>query len=162
MDVSGLISPEGAVFWPGDLGLQISQVADAMTAQAAVQPRARGIRVQELTDDSQKIVERDQQRLAQRYGEALLGWRQRRLQPMGRMAAILDAIALAPLVDGLRCHPETLGKNRPCIIAVLNRRSDLRRRRRLLVKMDQHGRPPSRSSLRTDLAMKRADRRGEM
>jgi hypothetical protein len=24
---------------------------------------------------------------------------------MGRVAAILDTIALAPLVDGLRCHP---------------------------------------------------------
>jgi hypothetical protein len=65
------------------------------------------------------------------------------------------------LSDGA-CHPETLGKNRPCIIAVLNRRSDLRRRRRLLVKMDQHGRPPSRSSLRIDLATNRADRRREM
>jgi hypothetical protein len=65
------------------------------------------------------------------------------------------------LSDGA-CHPETLGKNRPCIIAVLNRRSDLRRRRRLLVKTDQHGRPPSRSSLRIDLATNRADRRGEM
>jgi len=32
----------------------------------------------------------------------------------------------------------------------------------LLVKMDQHGRPPSRMSLITDLAMNTADRRGEM
>jgi hypothetical protein len=30
------------------------------------------------------------------------------------------------------------------------------------VKMDQHGRTPSRMSLSTDLAMKSADRRGEM
>jgi len=30
------------------------------------------------------------------------------------------------------------------------------------VKMDQHCRPPSRKSLRTDLAMNNADRRGEM
>jgi hypothetical protein len=56
----------------------------------------------------------------------------------------------------------TQRKNRPCVIAALNGRSDLRGRRRLLVKMDQHGRPPSRSSLRTDLAMNRAERRGEM
>jgi hypothetical protein len=32
----------------------------------------------------------------------------------------------------------------------------------LLVKVDQHGRTPSRRSPRTDLAMKSADRRGEM
>jgi hypothetical protein len=32
----------------------------------------------------------------------------------------------------------------------------------LLVKMDQHGRTPSRMSLRTDLAMNSAERRGEM
>jgi hypothetical protein len=55
--------------------------------------------------DSQKIVERDQQRPTQCHGRGLLGRRQRRLQPMGRVAAILDTIALAPLVDGLRCHP---------------------------------------------------------
>lgn len=36
------------------------------------------------------------------------------------------------------------------------------RDRRLLVKMDQHVRAPSRTSLRTDLAMNRADRRGDM
>jgi hypothetical protein len=32
----------------------------------------------------------------------------------------------------------------------------------LLVKMDQHGRTPFRMSLRTDLAMKNAERRGSM
>jgi hypothetical protein len=32
----------------------------------------------------------------------------------------------------------------------------------LLVKMDQHGSAPFRMSLRTDLAMKNADRRGSM
>jgi hypothetical protein len=50
----------------------------------------------------QKIIERDQQRLTQCHGGGLLGWRQPRLQSMGRVAAILDAIALAPLVDGLK------------------------------------------------------------
>ncbi len=46
--------------------------------------------------------------------------------------------------------------------AGLNCRPHLRRRRRLLVKMNQHVRTPSRMSLRTDLAMKNADRRGSM
>jgi hypothetical protein len=34
--------------------------------------------------------------------------------------------------------------------------------RRLAVKTDQHARTPSRMSLSTDLAMNKADRRGEM
>jgi hypothetical protein len=37
-----------------------------------------------------------------------------------------------------------------------------RRRCRLLVKMNQNGGSPSQSSLRTDLSMNSADRRGEM
>lgn len=65
-------------------------------------------------------------------------------------------------VDRLRRHPEALGQNRAYLLARLDRRSDLGRRRRLAVKMDQHARAPSRMSLSTDLAMKRADRRGEM
>lgn len=81
---------------------------------------------------------------------------------MRRVAAILDAVALAPLADGLRGHPEAFRKNRPCVIAALNGRSNLRGRRRLFVKMYQHGRCPSQSSLGTDLAMNRAKRRGEM
>jgi hypothetical protein len=75
---------------------------------------------------------------------------------MRRVAAILNAVALAPLVDGLRvCRenvsldrflilrtPDTFRKNCPCVIAALNGRSDLRGRRRLTMKMDQHGRSP--------------------
>ena len=86
----------------------------------------------------------------------------RRLQPMACVAAILDAVAIAPLIDGLRGNPEAFGKNCSGLITPLNGRSDLRGRRRLAMKMDQHGRPPSRISLRTNLAMNRADRRGEM
>lgn len=41
-------------------------------------------------------------------------------------------------------------------------RPHLGRRIGLLVKMDQHGRAPSLISLRIDLAMNSADRRGEM
>ena len=162
VDVTGFIGLEGAVFWPGFLGLQVTQVPHPMPTQAAIQPRARGVRVKELTDHGQQVVERDQQRLAQRHGDGLLRRRQCGLKPVRRVAAILDAVSLAPFIDGLRRHPETFRKNRSRVIAALNGRTDLWRRRRLLVKMDQHCRPPSRKSLRTDLAMNNADRRGEM
>jgi len=92
------------------------------------------------------------------------------------VAAILDAVALAPFVNRLRIRRENdspdrflirlitvaLGQNRPGLIARLDLRPHLGRCRCLAVKMDQHVRAPSRISLRTDLAMKRADRRGEM
>jgi hypothetical protein len=144
------------------LGLQVAQVADAMPAQTPVETRARDIRIQELAHHRQQVVKRDQQRLAQRHGDGLLRGRQGRLQPMRRVAAIRNTVALAPFVDRLRRDAVALGQNRPGLVALLDRRAHPGRRRSLLVKMDQHGRPPSRMSLRTDLAMKRADRRGEM
>jgi hypothetical protein len=104
-----------------------------VTTQASIQPRPRDIRVQELTNDSQKIIERDLQCHAQRNRNGLLGRFQRCLQPMRRVALILDAVALAPLVDGLWCYPITGRKNCPCILANFIRRADLRGRRRLLV-----------------------------
>ena len=80
-----------------------------------------------------------------------------------RRSLLAGAASLsAPFVDRLRRHPEARGQHRPDLIARLDRRTYLRRGRRLLVKMNQHRRPPLRSSLSTDLAMNRADRRGEM
>ena len=65
-------------------------------------------------------------------------------------------------VDRLRRHTEAFRKRGPNVIAGLNSSPNFRGRRRLLVEMDQHGRTPSQSSLRTDLAMNSADRRGLM
>lgn len=162
MDVARLVGLEVAVFRPRRLGLKIAQVADAMPAQATVQARARDLRIQELPHHRQQIVERNQQRLAQRHGHGLLRRRQGGLQAVWRVAAVMHAVALAPFVDRLRRHTEPLGQHRPRLIARLDRRTHPGGRRCLLVKMDQHGCPPSRSSLKTDLAMNRADRRGEM
>jgi hypothetical protein len=162
MDVAGLIGLEGAVLRLGCLGLQVAQVSHAMPTQAAVQARAGGIRVQELPHHSQQVIERDQQRRAQGHRCRLLRRRQRRLETVRRVTAILDAVALAPFVDSLLRDPETLGQYWRRFRARLYRGPNLRRRRSLLVKMDQHGRTPSRTSLRTDLAMKSADRRGLM
>ena len=108
VDVSGLIGLEAAVFRPGFPGLKVAQVSHTMTAQTAVQPRARSVRVQELPDHRQQIVERHQQRLAQRHRDGLLGGRQRGLQPMRRMAAVVHAVAVAPLVNRLLGHAVAL------------------------------------------------------
>ena len=147
-----------------------------MPPQTAVQARARRVRIEKLPDHGKQIVERDQQRLSQGHRDGFLRWRQCRLQPMRGMATILNAVPLAPFINGLRVcwgndsldrflilrTPEALCKCRSSIIAGLDCGSNLWRRRGLLMKMNQHGGTQSRSSLRTDLAMNRADRRGEM
>ena len=162
MQVSGLVGLEAAALRPPRLDLKIAQVAHAMPTQAAVQTGARDMRVQELPHHGQEVIERHQQGLAQRHRHGLLSRRQGGLQPVRRVAAILDAVALAPFVDRLRRHTEALGQHRADLVARLDRRPHLRGRRGLLVKMDQHGRAPSLISLRIDLAMNSADRRGEM
>jgi hypothetical protein len=84
------------------------------------------------------------------------------LQPVRRVAAIMDAVAMPSFVEGLLSRSEPFGQDRHRIVIRLNRSLHLRRGLSLLVKMDQHGRTPFRMSLRTDLAMKNAERRGSM
>ena len=71
-------------------------------------------------------------------------------------------VAVLPFVHGLLRRPEPLCQGRRRLRASLDRRLNLRRCRRLAVKMDQHARTPLRMSLRIDLAMKNAERRGSM
>lgn len=162
VQVTRLIGFEGAVLRLRRTGLQLAQVTHGMPAKASIQPRARDIEVQKFAHNRQQVIERDHQRLAHRNGANLLSRRQRRLQPMRRVAAVLDAFALAPLVDGLRGNIETRGQRRPGLVAPLDRRTQHRGGRRLPVKMDQHRRPPARMFLRTHLVMNSADRRGEI
>ena len=88
--------------------------------------------------------------------------RRRRLKPVRRVAAIPDAVPVAPLADGLPCDAEAPGRQGRRLRTRLDRSPHLWRRRGLPVRMDQHGRPPSRTSLGNDPAMNRADRRGLM
>lgn len=76
VDVAGLISLEAAVLGPRRLGLQVTQVADTMSAKAAVEPRARDMRVQELPHHGEQVIERYQQCLSQRHSHDLLRGRQ--------------------------------------------------------------------------------------
>ena len=64
---------------------------------------------------------------------------------------------------GLRLRPRhDVCENPSWFIAGLYCSSDLRRRRGLAMKLDQHVALPSRASVRTQRAMKSADRRGAM
>lgn len=75
---------------------------------------------------------------------------------------ILHAVALAPLPHRLLRDPVALRHDPRRLVARLDSSPDLWRRRRLLVKLDQDPCPPFLTALRTDFAMKKADRRGSM
>ena len=162
VQVAGFVGLEAAMRGLGFLRLQRLQVAHPMPAQAAVEPRARDMRIEELAHHGQQVVERQKKRPAQRNRDGLLRRRQRRLQPVRHVAAVVDVVAAAPLPDRLLGDAVALGHHPRRFVARLDRSPDLRRRRRLLVKRDQHLSPPSRTSRSIDLAMNRADRRGSM
>jgi hypothetical protein len=162
VEVTGLAGLERLVLGPGRFRLQIAQIAHPVATQTPVETGARDIRVQELPNHRQQVIQRNQKRGAQCHRDRLLRKRQRGLQPVGRVAAVKHAVAVPPLVDRLLGRPEPLRQDRRRLVARLDRRPHPWRRRCLLVKMDQHGRTPSRMSLRTGLAMKKPDRRKEM
>jgi hypothetical protein len=56
VDVSGLISLETAMLGAGLLSLEITQVANPVPAQTAIQPRAGNGRVKELSDHRQQVI----------------------------------------------------------------------------------------------------------
>ena len=101
VDIARLVSLEGAVFGPRRLCLQVTQVADAMPTQTAVQTRARDVRVQEFSYHRQKIIERHQQRLAKGDSNCHLCRVQCRLQPVRRVTAIMNVVTMLPLIHGL-------------------------------------------------------------
>lgn len=80
----------------------------------------------------------------------------------GTLLLDIDAVALAPLPDGLLSCFVAIGKNPGRFITGLNCRPNLRLCCSLAVKFDQDVDLPSRTSFRTDRAMKSADRRGAM
>ena len=156
MQVARLVGLERLVLRSGVASLQVTQIAHPMPPQAAVEARARHIRVQEFADNGEQVVDGHQQRLAQNGRHRLLRRRQRGLQPVRRVAAVMHTVAMLPLVDGLLvCRendsldrfltlqtPEPFRQGRRRLRAGLDRSPHLRGRRRLLVKMDQHARTP--------------------
>lgn len=162
VQVAWLIGLEATVGRLGLLRLQRLQIAHTMAAQAAVEARPRDLWIEKLAHHREQVVEWQQKRPAQRHRDGLLGGRQGRLQPVRRVAPVVDGVAVAPLPDGLLGDAVALGHQPGRFAARLDRRPDLRRRGGLLVQRDQHVPTPSRTSRRIDLAMNRADRRGSM
>ena len=68
------------------------------------------------------------------------------MQPVRCVAAIKHAVAVLPLVDRLPGRAKAFCKGRRRLIAALDRRTQLGRRRGLAVKMDQHLAPRSECS----------------
>ena len=101
MKVAGLVGFERLVLRSGVASLQVTQIAHPMPPQAAVEARARHIRVQELADHGQQVVDGHQQRLAQDNRHRLLRGRECCLKPVRRVAAVLHTVAMLPFVDGL-------------------------------------------------------------
>ena len=114
-----------------------------MAAQAPVQTRTRDLRVQEFSDHRQQIIDRDRQRPAQNHRYGLLCRGQRGLQLVRRVAAVMNALSMPPFVDGLLSRPEPFRQDRRGLVVGLDRSPKLRRRRRLLVKMDSIAAPRS-------------------
>ncbi len=162
VDVAGLVCLERLVRGLRHLRLQVTEGADPMPTQASIQPGARDVRVEKLADHGEQVVERQQQTLSQRDRHGLLRRCQRGLQPVRRVAPVVDGIALAPLSDGLLRDAVALGHDPRGLFARLDCGPDLRRRRRLLVQRNQHVLPPSRISRKIDLAMNRPERRGSI
>lgn len=75
---------------------------------------------------------------------------------------LLHTVTVALFPDGLFSGPVALRKNPGGFITGLYRSPDLRRRRPLAMKLDQHVALPSPASVKIQRAMKSADRRGAM
>lgn len=79
---------------------------------------------------------------------------------MSRVPAVIDAVPASPLLAGLLGDAVALRHLPGGFYACLDRSPGLRRRRRLLVKRDQHACLPFRTSRRINFAMKSEVRRG--
>ena len=138
MDIPWLVSLEGAVLGLGSLALQLTQVAHPVPTQATIQPRARYIRVQKLPHHRQKIVQGKQQRLAQRDCHGLLRRRQGCLKAMWRVAFVLHAVTVTPLINRLLRNPVSVSQNPCSLIAGLDLGADFRGGRRLAMQSNKH------------------------
>ena len=83
------------------------------------------------------------------------------LQPVRRVA-VIHRVAMLSFADGLPGRPQPRRQRGGWLVIGLDRRPNLRRRRRLLVKMDLHVRTPLQKFFKIDLAMKNAERRRSM
>ena len=95
-----------------EFGLQRAQVGHAVTAQAAVQARAGGVRVDELARDDQQIIQRQQDQAAQLDHDGLLRGGERRAQGVRTVGEILGRFTALPLAHRGHADVVALGQFR--------------------------------------------------
>ena len=159
VEVARLVDGKGAVLGLGSLRLQRPQVAHPVAAQAAIQPRARDLRVDELAHDRQQIVQRQQQSLAQFHRDDLLRRGQGGPQPMRRVRPVFEARAVLPLEDGHGRHTVAIGQRLDRLVAGGNLGADRRRGTRQLVQSYDHDCTSSDETLPTAYAPRSSSRR---
>jgi hypothetical protein len=133
---------------------QISKAADATPSQQSIQGRSAHLRFDELPNHRQQIIQRQPQRGAQIHHQFLLPFVQRRLQPMGRMTAVLYRLSAAPFayrVERQTILPRQLGRTGR---RGLDRTAYRWSGGRVLVQADQH----SRASFHSASAARRTSR----
>lgn len=139
MHKARLVALEGLVRFLGPLGLEGVQVAHAVTAQAAIEPRARDLWAEKLACDRQQVIQGKQQQAAQLHRDSLLCGRQRRLQAMRRVRAVGKDLAALPLVDGLLGHAVTCRQYHRRFTAAGNLLAHCWCRAGILVQGNHHG-----------------------
>jgi len=97
VDEPRLVAFEGFVWLSGFFGLERVEVANAVAAQAAIQPRAGGLVTNEFTSDRQQVIQGQQQHLAQFHDDGLLRLCQRRLKPVRCVRGIGKDFPVLPL-----------------------------------------------------------------
>jgi len=136
VDVARLIGFEG--FGAADDLRRHRQPGVPTTTQQSIQCGAAHLGLNELSDHSQQIIERQQQLCAQIDHQFLLRRVERGLQPMRRVAAVLHGIALAPLANGVAAHTELARQFIVAARGLLNFCADRRGGRGVLVQSNQH------------------------
>jgi len=120
------------------LGQEVGQARDAVTAQAAVQARARGGGVEELPDHREQVIEGQQRGATQFHRHRLLRRCQRGLEPVRAVRGVAHVLACAPLGDGGRGDVVALGQGFVGAFGRLQFAPDGRRRASVLVQVDDH------------------------
>lgn len=107
MDEPRLVAFENFVRLRGLFGLERIEVTNAVAAQATVKTRARGLRANELTRNSQQVIQGQQQHLSKIDHDAFLSGCQCGLKSVRGVRCDMKAVSALPLVNGAFTHAVT-------------------------------------------------------
>ena len=118
-----------------DQGLE---VGDAMAAQTAIQRRPGQLGADELTGDSQQIIQGQQEGFTQAHDNGFLGGCQGGMEPVGTMGSVFHGIPVAPFTDGVAMNSVDPGQFSGRQIRGLDFPADLRAGAGFLVQSNDH------------------------